>query len=329
MEKLGDKRFFLWVHYRDPHTPYLVPDDYKDLFTSDALSDANGHRELPVTASGLAGILKGYLGTMPPTAVVHDSHDMDFLIAQYDAEIRFNDDSVGQLFDKMTELRLWDNTLVVFSADHGEGLGEHEYFFAHGRDTYENQAHVPLVFRHPRLPAGVHVPQTVSLVDVFPTILDLLGLSPAPHMQGKSFAPLVLGQKHEGLRPHHYVMGAWRWGYQTHAVTTDTHKLVMTVDERWVALDAVVDLAASLWLPEEIFNVYHYRRTTREFYDLTTDPGEQKNIYGQHPEIEQALSRSLWSWIDATYAEGRNRDAVNPEMDPETVKALKSLGYLN
>jgi arylsulfatase A-like enzyme len=318
---IADRRFFLWIHYRDPHTPYLVPEDYKDLFTGDALAKAHGGREIPV------GDNAPY-GEMSPQEVVYGSQDLDFLVAQYDAEIRFNDDSIARVLDKMDELGLSRNTLLIVTADHGESLWEHGYIFDHGNTAYETQARVPLIFYHPRLPSGLVVEETVSLVDVLPTVLDLLGLPIPPTVQGESFAPALLGHERIRKRGYHFIIGSYRRGYQTHAVATDTHKMILDVDERWLAFDATVERAARLWSGGDELSRYRARKMNRELYDLTTDPAEEKNLSGRVPAVEDRLEKTLWEWMEATYREGRSRQTILGEIDEETRKALEALGYV-
>ncbi len=321
LESLSERRFFMWVHYRDPHTPYLVPESYKDLFTSDQLADAHDHRTIPIDASAP-------FGAMTANEAVYESQDLDFLVAQYDAEIRHNDDSLGALFAKMDELELWDNTLVVITADHGESLWEHDLIFDHGYNAYEPSAHVPLIFYHPRLRSGLSIPTPVSLVDVLPTVLDLLRLPQPPQGQGESFASLVLGQEEAHFRPYHFVIGSYRQGYQTHAITTDRHKLILDADARWLVLDATVGLVGRLWVAPEDYNIYRWRHLVPELYDLVEDPGELTNLSGRMPALELELSNRLWRWIETTYRRGRDWESSSPELSEETAEALRALGYL-
>jgi arylsulfatase A-like enzyme len=314
LREMAASRFFLWVHYRDPHSPYLVPESHKDLFTSDALSSRHGHLEVPIGSKG-----------MRKEDVVYGSQDLDFLVAQYDAEIRFNDESIAELFATMDELGLWKNTLVVVTADHGESLSEHGEYFKHGGDAHEPVAHVPLIFVHPDPPAGLRVADTVSLVDVLPTVLDLMGLETPPTVQGSSFAQLLRGEQ-QPYRPNHFNLASWRWGYQSHAVTTNQYKLVFDVDERLLPVDVLVDLSAAAWRGESA-HPYRLRRTLRSFYDLSIDPEELNDIAGTGVAAESDLSAELWQWIDATYGRGDYATRTG-DMDQKTKDALRALGYV-
>ncbi|MFC2171123.1 sulfatase [Acidobacteriota bacterium] len=319
LETVQYKRFFLWLHYVDPHGPYLVPPDYKDLFTGDRLAKMHGEREIALGNSTF--------GNMLPNWVVYGSQELDFLVAQYDAEIRFVDDSISVIFDALTRLKLWDNTLVIVTADHGESMWEHDYYFNHGDTVYEPTAHVPLIFYNPKLPLGLKVSSPVSLVDLVPTVLDLLQLPIPQQVQGESFAQMLLQKEQAAYRPYHFIMGSHRFGYLTHGVRTNTHKLIYDVDERWLPMDATIELAGKIWVPEDVFNIYRFRNINVELYDLTEDPDETRNIAGSSPDIEDTLADILWEWIESTYAAGRDRESVDPDISDETLNELRALGY--
>ena len=322
LSEIRDRPFFLWLHYADPHTPYLVPPDLRDLFLDDALAAEHGDREIPVGSATF--------GSMDPQDVVWDNRRLDFMIAQYDAEIRFNDRSVGEVFDALDTLSLWDDTLVVLTADHGESLGEHDYYFEHGDTVYEPTAHVPLALSHPGLPGGRTIPTPISLVDLPATVLELLGFPPPPTFQGQSFAGLLTSSGNATPhRPHHFIMGSHRYGYQIHGVTTESHKLILEPLPPFLPIDTLVQHALHLWLAEGLDNIYRARCLRTELYDLRSDPLELSNLAGRgHPE-EESLEPVLWQWMASTYAAGADKTLLEPEMDEETLRKLEALGYLD
>ncbi len=157
-----ERPFFLFVHYMDPHEPWVAPPQFvQRLRTPD----------LP--ADGISG-----------------------MVARYDAEIAFVDHQLGVLLRALEKQGLAENTLVAVTADHGEGLLDHGEL-NHGTQLYEEQMRVPLLLRWPRgLPAGLVVEGPVSLVDLAPTLLDLAGVEVAggAPMQGQSLRPRIEGQ---------------------------------------------------------------------------------------------------------------------------------------
>jgi len=306
------EQFFLWLHYKDPHSPYLVPPKYKDLYLEDDTAEAPGEEELLMQGTEAAR-----------------RENARYFISQYDAEIRFIDENLGLLFQKLDELGVREKTLVVLTADHGEDLGEHGEYFSHGGNCYEPTAGVPLYFLHPSLPGGRLVTDTVSLVDVLPTLRELFGLPADPGLQGNSLAGLVTGRHGSTARQHHFTIGSYRKGYQTHAVTTDRHKLVMNTAENRVATDLALEKLLRLWTGDPLLNTYRCRVVDYELYDLKHDPEEMEDLAGQGVEAEGVLQEALWEWMDRTYRRGAVHEIRQGDLTPKLADQLRALGYLD
>lgn len=179
----ADRPFFLWIHLIDPHGPYAAPDDPNRY-----VGDAHARRldlELP------AGDSDWSENAIPRYQVLGGRRDASYYVARYDAEIRYADRELGRLLDDLRRSGLYDRTLIAVTADHGETLAEpgHKRFFAHGTTTYEEVVRVPLVVREPagakRL-ESVDVERPVSTLDVAPTLLALLGVTPPPTFRGRN-----------------------------------------------------------------------------------------------------------------------------------------------
>jgi arylsulfatase A-like enzyme len=305
------ERFFLWLHYKDPHSPYLVPHKYKGLYLDDP---------------GVAPPDETEMLTLGPMEKRREN--ARYFISQYDAEIRFIDDNLNLLFEKLDELGLLDHTLVVLTADHGEELGEHGEYFAHGRNCYEPTAHVPLYFIHPELPQGLLVTDPVSLVDVLPTLRELFGFGIDPAHQGLSLGPQLAGDPHHSPHPYHFTIGNYRYGYQTHSVTTSRHKLIMTVKQGLVATDRAMEELLRVWTGGPLSNPYRSRVVVYELYDLETDPGEMNDLAGNGLSAETELKDALWRWMDQTYLRGSAHDIRQGDLTPRLADQLRALGYL-
>lgn len=159
----AQRPFFLFVHYFDPHAPWVPPGEIARSFP-------------PADGPG---------GGLPA------------LRARYDAEIAFTDQQLGVLLDALDERGLAGNTIVSVTADHGEGLMQHGLLL-HGAQIYEEQVRVPLVLRWPdRLPAGSVIEGSVSLIDLAPTLLELAGVEHAEDepMNGQSLVPVLEGRE--------------------------------------------------------------------------------------------------------------------------------------
>ncbi len=321
LKKIKDRRFFLWIHYMDPHTPYIVPPEYKSLYTSDPYSDIHGSRKIPIGSDPQGSIIK--------TALIDDSQDIDYYVAQYDAEIKHVDDSLGDLFTALNEHRLWVNSVVVFTSDHGESMGEHEYYFAHGDHCYEPTVRVPLIWVHPEAPGEQRIDRPVSLVDAVPTICDILNIKQSSELQGQSFAPFLSGNGEYEMRSCHYSIGSYRNGYQTHSVTNSQYKLVHDVDERWILFDAAVENLATFWTSDDFINKYRCRVIKRELYDLAKDPEEKVNLIYREKSAAEKLDRKLREWQKKVYRTAANRKVEEGILTPQINKQLEALGYVN
>jgi arylsulfatase len=171
-----EEPFFLWIHYQDPHGPYAPPGEHADAFLDQPV---RGPR-LPFRATNDGE------GGIPYYQRLDREHRAGFYVARYDAEIRYFDRAFGRLLSGLDSLALPRNLVILFTSDHGEGMGEHGYFFAHGDHLYRSQIRVPLILwdRGRLVPEGVRDSTLVAHLDVAPTILRLAGLPPPAGMQG-------------------------------------------------------------------------------------------------------------------------------------------------
>ncbi len=182
------------------------------------------HKEFPTTLTGVPGLME-----------------------KYDYEIAFADLWLGKLLDAVKQLGLADDTAVVVMADHGEAWGEHKAYF-HGTDLFDEQMRVPLVIAVPGQKPHVFDDQ-VALVDVGPTLLDMVGVAPFPTMRGHSLLPLLEGKPRATHPIFSEMLPATAWPHHAVMMVDGTYKLIHRVsDRRW------------------------------ELYDLGADPTEQHNL---------------------------------------------------
>jgi arylsulfatase A-like enzyme len=178
-----DRRFFLWVHFMEPHSPYNAPREYDHFRTPDDypnLYDDNG-------AGGRE---------LQSLAVLGDVHAIHRLEQLYASKILYVDHYVGELMRTVSELGLDKNTIIVLVSDHGELLYSHpkDFNMADHRSVYDADLHIPFIFRGPGIPAGKRVDAIVSHYDVVPTLLDLEGLAAPSNLDGMSLRPIFSGQ---------------------------------------------------------------------------------------------------------------------------------------
>jgi hypothetical protein len=182
------------------------------------------HKEFPTKLSGVQGLQE-----------------------KYDYEIAFSDMWLGKLLDAVKEMGLADDTAVVVMADHGEAWGEHKVYF-HGQDLFDEQLRVPLVIAVPGV-APKTIDDPVALVDVGPTLLEMVGVAPPASMRGRSLLPLIEGKPRAARPIFSELLPATAWPHHAVMLVDGKHKIIHRVsDRRW------------------------------ELYDLDADPREQKNL---------------------------------------------------
>ena len=216
--------------------------------------------------------------------------------APYNGGIAYVDATVGRLLDYLRSQGLYDNSLIAVAADHGESLGEHGEL-THSIFLYDSTIHVPLLVKLPGNHfAGKRVNATASLVDLAPTVLEGLGQTPPPAMQGRSLLPLI-GNPHPGYRP---------------SLATGDHS------ERSFGWSALVSLRVGSQL--------YVRAPSPELYDLASDPGAKKNIYPTNRPAAVRLAIQLDNFVKRI-SEGAPQ-ALQDGLDEKSREKLSALGYV-
>ncbi len=310
LDGLGPEQpFFLWVHYIDPHFPYEPPREWLDPFLADPVYAPLEELRVAENAE------RRQMGGIGIAQRLNDRVDLGYYVAAYDAEIAYADNQLGLLLADMRERGLMENTLTVFTADHGESLGEHRYFFDHGRFGFETCLHVPLIFNFPGRIAPRVDREPVELIDVAPTILQFAGISlpEGKWMQGRSLLPRLNGEAGDEDGFSHSEAGYATAGRWQKVVRSQRHKLIYVPfagPQRHVA----------------------GHRQPFALFDLVSDPGETKNLLADEPVIFEQLKREMLAWwipesFDVLVDVDDTRD--EKEVTPETLEQLKALGYLD
>ncbi len=182
LETQKDKSFFLAVGFFRPHTPFVAPKKYFDLY--------------PVERINLPEERAGDWDNKPAIARYTLTDHYGLTIQQrkevtqaYYASISFMDAQVGKLLDKLEELKLTGNTVVIFWSDHGYALGQHGQW--QKQTLFEHTARVPLIIAAPGFPKHQPTQSTAELLDIYPTLAELAGLKAPTDLQGKSLVPVL------------------------------------------------------------------------------------------------------------------------------------------
>lgn len=211
--------------------------------------------------------------------------DADYVTALYDREIRYLDDGIGELVASLDDMGLSGNTLLLFTADHGESMTEHGIYFDH-HGLYDSTIHIPLIARWPgRIPAGLRVPHLMQVSDIAPTLLDAADLPCPPGMEGQSMWKALTGEEREGGRDRAVSLKCtWQAKW---SLRTDRHKFILARTQ---------DI---------------YGNPPRELYDLEADPGENRNLADARPDVAAAMEAELEGWIaERLKAQGKSGDPL-------------------
>ncbi len=209
----------------------------------------------------------------------------------YDAEIAFTDAQLGRLIDALGDRR--DNTLIVVAGDHGDGLGDHGEQ-QHGFFVYDAATQIPVIVAGPGVPVRAPADQ-VRIVDIMPTVLELLGLPRPAAVQGTSLVPLANGKRQDLLALTETWYPRYHYGWS---------ELLAVRDGRYKFIAA----------------------PRRELYDLQRDPEERTNLAAENPQRADALERALREMTAAVSSAAPAR--APQQVDPDVEERLRALGYV-
>ncbi|MGH2354939.1 MAG: sulfatase-like hydrolase/transferase, partial [Chloroflexota bacterium] len=293
-ERDQTKPFFLWANFFDPHHPFVAPQEYLDRYDPATLPRPVGRpgeldSKPPILAeasrASYAGHARGF--------AEHTGDEIQEIVRAYYAMVSFIDDEVGRILATLDELGRREDTLVVFTSDHGEMLGDH-HLLLKGPMLYEGAVRVPLILRWPGvLPAGERRSDLVSLIDLCPTFLEAAGLPDLPRSQGSSLLPLARGDADATGRGYalcEYRDSGHPYDPPVHAtmLRRGDHKLIVHHGDPATA-----------------------RPRTGELYDLAADPNELHNLWddASHRALRAELQELLLDALVATEDRSQPREA--------------------
>jgi len=294
-----DRCLFIWTHYMDVHVPYnpliQMPDESHNYLSS---------REIFRLNAKLRRLIDLPRKKEDKTAITQV--ELKKLINLYDGEIKYVDEQIGSLVNQLKKLHLLENTLIIITADHGEEFWEHGALghlgINHCTHMYDALLRVPLIISHPQLCRRLITDQ-VTLLDIAPTVVDILGLPQVKQFQGKTLLPVINGtEKREG-------------GVISEASASNKFKgsEAISMDE-----PRIVSHRTQGWK-------YIYNESGQdELYHLENDPGETQNMIDAEPEIAAELRARIIAHIES--------ESKNMPSEKERIKArarkLKASGKI-
>ena len=309
----SEKPFFLWIHYWDVHEPNIPPEPYLSRYATDenlrALMAERGivpedfppgrFRDQGVIMLMFPHLLEAYLAgekvDIPPVT----DEVICSMLNRYDGSIRFVDHCIGQVMDELRGSGRWDDTVFAVTSDHGQALGQHDWL-GHAEIFNEN-VFVPLIVRFPDgvVQQPLRVPQTMSVIDLMPTILARFESSATEVLLGQAEGEDVLSGRFE--RPH--------------SLTERTVKRDMRVDDKGRKFALLTD----------DWRYVLRQNAPPQLYDLREDPDGYVDVIDEHPGVARVMDRAVKQLIQRRVSEGSL--GAPPENAEELMDALRALGY--
>jgi arylsulfatase A-like enzyme len=287
-----DAPYLLYLHLMDVHSPYDAPqEDYDALVDSPTLG---GSLEIPVQDVPTHGRHKT-IELRARWANDQMRRDRLYWRARYASGIRELDRDIGGFVDWLQDGDRLDDALVMFTSDHGEELYDH-LGWTHGNSLYDHQIRIPMIVRNPEgRQGGTRVTEIVELIDVMPTLFDVVGLPQSDAFQGQNFAPLLRGKSGDPDRT-------------SFATATHMHP----------------DLFSARTLHHKL--IYDTNAGIRTLFDVAGDPGETRRITDD--AVAARLQDAIAVHIAETTANGTYH-LDTTEIPADTQERLKALGYLD
>ena len=189
------KPFFAFLHYMDVHGPYYSREEFLSPLLEKVEADPAKHQLSQLEISRLGYLMKPPEGTECLKKHQELSVYREYWQARYDAGVREIDYHIDRLKNQLKQMRLWDNSYVIITSDHGESLAEHSQW-DHGNTLYHPELHVPLMMRWPGvLKPGRRIKKLVRLIDIMPTLIEQINLPAVKGIQGRSLAGQLAGRQ--------------------------------------------------------------------------------------------------------------------------------------
>jgi len=283
--------FFLFAYFWDPHYDYIPPAPYDRMFVTERMQ--------PIDVANYE--TSNTVNRSTPAA------QLDYVISQYDGEIRWTDYNIGRFFQALKRNRLWDDTVVIVVSDHGEEFFEHGTK-GHKNDLYVEATRIPLIIKHAHSRAVGHDARLTSQVDLFPTICELARVKDIPVQQGLSLlGPLpprdrpidleLLTARYAPLPGGRFqAVGVRHW----RSVVQDNYQLITVAEDQ-----------------------------RDELYNLKADPDEHTNLHGRPDAPESAMLQALQRFADDNEAIAKPHGAKGEApLDESGIQRLRELGYI-
>lgn len=306
-----DQREFLWIHFMNPHKPYAPPAPFDTMHTD------------PFYTGPMDGS-PAWTDRIFAEQIDLSRADREHIEDIYDGTVSFVDTGVEIIRRALEQRGLLQDTLFVFTADHGEDLYSHNHYYYHANSVYRSTTHIPMIFHQPgRIPPGQVVDGIVESVDFMPTALNWLGLDKDPakgaadtRLRGADLTDVLLGK----TKPTKELSVALIDVPAEHSTTGKDELIFCTRNAEW----SYVWNRAGV-MPRSPPEEGRYPIQEQELYHVAVDPDEQVNLINdmRHAKVADFLFKTTQSWLD-----GIRKRTLEDTRDPAVLRMLEEQGYV-
>lgn len=285
LRRSKDKPFFMWCSFADPHHPFDPPAPWCYRYDpADMVLPRRDREELrgkpKIQRTFSEGVSSLAAALNPPGGKISDRALAEVMAAYYGMVAQL-DHNIGRILGELAALGLEDDTLVVFTTDHGELLGDHSMLLK-GPFHYDGVVKTPLILKGPKIPVAKRIDAPVGTIDLVPTLEELTGVAAGSRVEGESLLPILKGR---GDRDAVLCENDHQIWFNTHVQTIVTREWKLNI---------------------------HRGQPLGELYDRVNDPGEFRNLWGEKPRVRAELAAEFEARIPAWSGPRRKPVSVLP-----------------
>jgi arylsulfatase A-like enzyme len=306
IRKNKGQAFYMFIHYIEPHNPIDAPYPYKNKYWKNRSGQGIDKDKLYLVAQNPLICFTNN--------ITLNNEELTALRALYDGEINYLDHKIGELIAFLKKERIYDDTFIIITADHGEHFGE-KGLYSHVASLYEPIIHIPLMMKYPeRFNKRGRISGLVQLVDIFPTVIETTGLNQEflKGVQGKSLFATDSDPKY-----HEYIIAEWEG-----RIPEFVSERIRDLDE-----DPIVKKfrETMVMIREGNYKYILKSKGGEELYDLENDKREENNILEREKEVGRGLRQKVTQWQSSKREFKYEKQS---SIDEITKKNLESLGYI-
>jgi len=300
IKKNSKKKFFFCLHYNELHWPYQSP--FEDIFEP----DYKGKHDFNTLGDG-----KFSRGDLVFGHIKLPKEELEHAVSHYDSNLKYIDAQLARLLEFLKRKGMYDKTLIILTSDHGENFGEHGFYFQHGASLYQPSLKVPLIFANPTsIPKGKKIMSNVQIIDIMPTVLEMLKIPLLDKIDGKSLLPLI---ENKTNKARDFIFAE---SIEEH-FKGNKRIFFPGIKGKWRAM--IVGDWKIIYIPHPKENIF-------ELYNLKDDLSESNNLIDKEKKVAEEMKKKILNFLKPQSNEG---EIDKKDLTEKSKKLLKNLGYID